>query len=671
MRLIKFRIKNYKSIKDSGYCYLENGITILAGKNESGKTAILEALEDFDIKRKIREKAIPLQSPKAIPEVAVTFELDKELLTSIFTMVGSKVGISQKNNIEIVKKFPDSYSLSEPSLNSLKISKENITEESKKTISDIYEKVKEVLLEFPSVGGTLPDLNFSDIRNFQEQLHKLKEQITPNLQLLTDENKKLILTQNLDELIKKIDEIASAVSIEQRFIEVLKKHIPNFILFSSFDDIFQSEISLKDAANNELIKDLDIISDLNLNLITSGSITDKTKHKEQLNIRIKSDYKNYWTQDLTNLHVDWDSEKLYFFVKEDEDFYPPEIRSKGKQWHLAFYVRVSARSKEKVPNIILIDEPGLFLHATAQRDVLKKLEDSSKTIPIIFSTHSPYLLEPDKFNCIRLIQRGSIPKHIEAGEIENIEKNFGEFYEEKTHTDGSKYYKLKFNEFSEEQENKLKGVLFKMGYNIGTVIESKIHKVADKETLTPILTAIGLELTSGITNLDKINNVVVEGQSDWYYLQAFKRLLQSSDINFIFGGGAGNMPFVGTILSGWGCRVLYLYDNDKGKKDAEKNIKSNWLISVKELLTVTKVKDGCIEDLFDHRDFKKFVLKDESVTYKGLNSQYLRNLNKDKVLLAKLFLESSRKNNISLSKKNLDFVKELFKIIEEKFIEVF
>jgi AAA15 family ATPase/GTPase len=51
----KFRIKNYKSIMDSGDCYLTDGITVLAGKNESGKTSILEALSDFDSANSIRE----------------------------------------------------------------------------------------------------------------------------------------------------------------------------------------------------------------------------------------------------------------------------------------------------------------------------------------------------------------------------------------------------------------------------------------------------------------------------------------------------------------------------------------------------------------------------------------------------------------------------------------
>jgi len=37
----------------------------------------------------------------------------------------------------------------------------------------------------------------------------------------------------------------------------------------------------------------------------------------------------------------------------------------------------------------------------------------------------------------------------------------------------------------------------------GTKIENKIHALADKETLTPILTAIGLELNSDIASSNK------------------------------------------------------------------------------------------------------------------------------------------------------------------------
>jgi AAA15 family ATPase/GTPase len=69
MKIKKFRIRNYKSIIDSGDCYLEQDLTILAGKNESGKSSILEALADFNSKNAISENAIPIKDKNNLPEI--------------------------------------------------------------------------------------------------------------------------------------------------------------------------------------------------------------------------------------------------------------------------------------------------------------------------------------------------------------------------------------------------------------------------------------------------------------------------------------------------------------------------------------------------------------------------------------------------------------------------
>ena len=311
------------------------------------------------------------------------------------------------------------------------------------------------------------------------------------------------------------------------------------------------------------------------------------------------------------MSVDWDSKYLQFWVEEDDYPYEPNLRSKGRQWHLAFYIKVSARAKEDVPNIILIDEPGLFLHAKAQEDILKKIEDSANKVQLIFSTHSPYLLEADKLNQIRLIHRTK---------------------------------------------------------KEGTKIENKVHALADKETLTPIMTAIGLQLNAGIIASDKLNNVVVEGVSDLYYLNAFKKILNKNRVNFIFGGGAGNMPVVGTILHGWGGKVIYLYDNDQGKKDGEKNLKDNWLVT-KDLILAVLNTPGSIEDIFSPSDFREFVLGDESITYTESNSEHVKKSKSDKVLLAKKFLETYQNGtSINLDKTTKDNLTELFKKIESKFL---
>jgi hypothetical protein len=314
------------------------------------------------------------------------------------------------------------------------------------------------------------------------------------------------------------------------------------------------------------------------------------------------------------MHIRWDRDELWFTIEEAGTFYPPAYRSKGKQWHIAFYIRVTARSKDPKNDIILIDEPGLYLHAKAQEDVLRKLEDVSKVVPVIFTTHSPYLLPYDKLERIRLVE--------------------------------------------------------KKDRDTGTKVENKIHKMAgaDKETLTPIITAIGLEMASSIGDIDKKNNVICEGPADWYYLEAFKLISGDNlNVNFVYGGGAGNVGIVGAILTGWGCDVIYLFDNDKGKKDGEKNLIDNWLVAEDVIYSVTDVEGGRIEDVFTKEDFAEFVLGEPGKEYKSKNSTYIKKGGKDPVLKAKLFLELCRTGKPSLSKESERKIEALLGKIQKAF----
>ncbi len=608
MKLKKFRIKNFKSITDSGDCYLTDTITILAGKNESGKTSILEALEDFDTDGKIRESAKPIKSPEAIPEISITFTVEKDTVKEVLTEIGSTQKAIADIELEIIKTFPDTYAFGKDTLRNDLFGEKEI-EKIQKSIKDKWSKVKALHTKYPQLGGTFFDFEFSDLTNEKTLLTAFKTAITPNIPQIDEKDR-----ENLPKLIAEIEveikNLENLIATEEKFLEALKRWIPNFVFFNSFEDVFPNKIPFAELETNEWIKDLAVISDLNVATIKTSTARDKQKHKTDININLNDDYKKFWTQDVSSLSVDWDSQDLQFWIQEDGYPYEPSLRSKGRQWHLAFYIKISARANENVPNIILIDEPGLFLHAKAQEDILSKLEDSAKEVQLIFSTHSPYLLEADKLNQIRLIHRTK---------------------------------------------------------KAGTKIENKVHALADKETLTPIMTAIGLELNAGITALDKVNNVVVEGASDLYYLNAFKKILSKDSVNFIFGGGAGNMPVVGTILHGWGGKVIYLYDNDQGKKDGEKNLKDNWLVT-KDLVLAVLSTAGSIEDIFSPSNFQEFVLVDTSKTYTESNSEYVKKSKLDKVLLAKKFLETCQNGtSINLDTTTKNNLTKLFENIEGKF----
>lgn len=608
MKLKRFRIKNYKSIIDSGDSYLTDTITILAGKNESGKTSILEAMEDFDTDVKIRESAKPIKTPDAVPEISISFVIEKDTLNEILEEIKSPLKATTDLEFEIVKTFPDVYSFGEStSRNEIFGGKE--IEKIQKSIKEKWSKVKTIYGKYEALGGSVFDFHFSDFANEKTLFVNFKNATTPNITQI-EEKEREHFSKLLTEIEAEITNLENFFATETKFLEALKKWIPNFILFNSFEDIFPNKIPFAELEKNGWIKDLSVISDLNIATIKGTDDRGKEKHKDDVNIKLNKDYEKFWTQDVSNLSVNWDSQHLYFWIKEDGYPYEPSLRSKGRQWHLAFYIKVSARANEDVPNIILIDEPGLFLHAKAQEDILGKLEDSAQEVQLIFSTHSPYLLEADKLNRVRLVHRTK---------------------------------------------------------KLGTQIENKVHALADKETLTPILTAIGLELNAGISALDKVNNVIVEGPSDVYYLNAFKKILKKDSVNFIFGGGAGNMPFVGTILHGWGGKVIYLYDNDQGKKDGEKNLKDNWLVS-KDLIASVLDTAGSIEDIFSMSDFKNLVLNDTGKTYTETNSEHVKKVKLDKVLLAKKFLESCQGNTaVDLDATTKNNVISLLKKIEDKF----
>lgn len=72
MKLRSFRIRNFRSIVDSGWCNLsDDNISGLIGQNESGKTSILDALYSF-----YTGKISPddIRSDYTLPEVSCSFK---------------------------------------------------------------------------------------------------------------------------------------------------------------------------------------------------------------------------------------------------------------------------------------------------------------------------------------------------------------------------------------------------------------------------------------------------------------------------------------------------------------------------------------------------------------------------------------------------------------------
>jgi hypothetical protein len=209
----------------------------------------------------------------------------------------------------------------------------------------------------------------------------------------------------------------------------------------------------------------------------------------------------------------------------------------------------------------------------------------------------------------------------------------------------------------------------------GTTVEKiTTGKVRNKkDSLKPIIDAMGLEVAHNFSTTKK-RNVILEGITDFYYLEAFRRLLNiKSDFAFIPAMGAPNVHLLMELCIGWGLEWLIVFDA-KGVTKEYNKIKKNYFGNNEDDAQQKILKlhgfDG-IEDLFDDRDFHH-LLQDVQLE-PGKNKGDLIDSNGGKELVGRLFLEKVNTGEIKksdLSSNTHDNFNNIFSFIQSKFSPV-
>lgn len=603
MKLIKFRIQNYKSIRDSGWCYLASDITILAGQNESGKTAVLEALRDFNQTASVPPDSFPVDS-SAQPVIEMCFKIDERLWGELGceTVDDEAWKHISEHGITIIKYHDGNYALGDEItqlLNKQRGKSESALRE--------VEKIVEDLSRIKSISDIIvPEISEGDLVATRERVTRYVNTIQPSFpnfhfDLLRGRIKALIKVTRTDQL-----------------LDSIRGYIPNFIFFSD-QGVLPYEIPFQEAKDNPPppVQDFVEITGLNLNEVINQPDSQRRRSMiHQCSAKIPSSFLDCWRQGNLELRLNQDSGNLVFDMTESTSgsFFKPAQRSKGFQWFLSFYLHLKAKQGRK--NILLIDEPGLYLHASAQKDVLEVLKDISCESQVIFSTHSPYLMDVQRLDRVRLVSKSD---------------------------------------------------------KDGTLIE-KIHKGATgAAALTPVVTAIGLDLSNSFSIVGK-KNILLEGISDYYFLQAFRHCSEMEDISLIPSTGATNIPQLVSLLIGWGLEFLVVLDNDREGIRVADELKDKLMVRESRIVFVSEQEECSIEDLFTHEDFNEFVL-DGTVANKDpeiKNSKFLKNKGPNKVLLAKKFFEKIDKirkdgKEIELSSPTLNNFQRVFEKIDKEF----
>lgn len=376
MKLQAFKIKNYRSIKDTGWQdFSPDGITGLIGQNEAGKTTILEALHSFPT---AEISSDVLRSDGSMPEVSLSFSVTWDEVKEMFP---------DKNFPKGVAKF--------------------VTEKKRININRIW-------TDADSEGDlVLEEKELSELFASSEA-----EDASENKEVSTS------ATAGVIEEEKEIE--------ESEFIETFFDNSPDWEFFEDFASLLPDTIDLEDLQNKNTkaegykgAQNLLAIAGIELSVLQSSDRRILENKLGKTNKTVTANFQEFWRQKIgkTNKisiefelkhHEESKGEKkgkpyLVFWIKDGEEKLYPKQRSKGVRWFTSFYLQLKASSLNDgiQKQIILIDEPGGSLHARAQEDVIKVFENIKEKVQIIYTTHSPHLITLKTIYRLLAVQRAN------------------------------------------------------------------------------------------------------------------------------------------------------------------------------------------------------------------------------------------------------------------------
>lgn len=560
MKLQKVRVTNYRSVNDSGE-FTIGDLTCLVGKNESGKTTVLQALAGLqpigddpklkydkqrDYPRRHLTQYAQRHEGKEAKVVETTWELDDEDVTVVESILGS--GCLKDRQVEMTRGYGGGRSwtipIDEPKVVANLIEASGLTRSEKSALKS---------------PATVQDLRTALAS---------KEAQSPAAQTLMKE---------IERFRKQSPALAA--------IDALSPRAPQFLYFSNYnrmigsislDQLTQAKAQKPRTPEHSVYLDfLDFAGTTPEALAQANSYEVQKTLVEAASISITDQIFEYWSQ---NRHL-----AVQFEVADGRPNDPAPLnagrilharvwneihkmsvpfddRSAGFIWFFSFLVVFSQAEKEHGNAIILLDEPGLNLHATAQADLLRYIRE--KLLPnhqVIYTTHSPFMVPADDLGSVRTVE--DVLKEGRHGRIESL----------------------------------------------GTKVNEDVLST-DQETLFPLQGALGYGITQSLFVGE--NTLLVEGPSEILYFQAMTSALERRHRKGLDRRWtpcpSNGVDKVNAFLSLFGgnklhCAVLLdLAAGQKGKVQKVRELE-NSLLRKGHVFTVAdflKTAEADIEDLF-------------------------------------------------------------------------
>lgn len=127
-------------------------------------------------------------------------------------------------------------------------------------------------------------------------------------------------------------------------------------------------------------------------------------------------FQRWWSQDRDfDLLVEARDDELAFLMQDrTKARYSFDERSLGLRFFLSYFVQLRAHSLNgNKPDILLLDEPDAYLSSVGQGDLMRVLqdyaapEDGLDKSQVVYVTHSPFLIDKNAPQRIRVLDKGS------------------------------------------------------------------------------------------------------------------------------------------------------------------------------------------------------------------------------------------------------------------------
>ena len=577
MELIDFRVSMFKGIIDSGWVKLEP-LTVLVGKNESGKTSLLKALhklnpynpEPYEMakewprgRRRDRSKEhivcrarfrlsdqeksdiIQIAEQETFPEVV---EVSRNYEGQLEIDFGEEI-FSDKLHPNDVDEACDIL----PEI------QENFSPEFKQRADECINEAKRLAHEG----------RFTELQDLVEEHNRLlQEVLSPSEPFRQFENNFIHLyIQQLQHLTAALQELPA---IQSKVHEYVINCLPTFIYMDDYrtfsgtaelTDIKTRRDQNRETGEDETFLTILALSGLDLDKLVrlgQGRAADVENRHYDLDdgaATLTDTISDRFRQRRYEVDYRADGQRFFTFVKDDGDpaLIKLEERSKGFQWFFSFDLMFMHESKGTFEGcVILLDEPGLHLHPDAQKDLLLRLEEYANNNTLLYTTHLPFMIDLNHPARIRILK---------------------------------------------ETDN-------------GIVVTTDLVE-SSPEARFVLQAALGMDASQSFLVADR--NLVVEGVNDYWVLTELSNLLQQNgkiglpgDVLVTPGGSASTAVHIATIMIGQNLDVVALFDADEEGRQAQEKLDHQWITQYNEARTKTILLgdaagingDFALEDLF-------------------------------------------------------------------------